>query len=150
MKISRFGIYGMFHEQEIRKMKNTSKRILSGVLAMMVLAGSVVTVSAHSGKTDSSGGHRDNGNISGLGYYHYHCGGYPAHLHTDGVCPYKNSSPDSRREGITGTVTETEVQICGSGESDKLPRSIRYYPLQTATKSAIIIRHTKNIVYPIY
>ncbi len=73
-------------------MKNTSKRVLSGVLAIMMLAGSVVTVYAHSGRTDSRGGHKDNKNISGLGYYHYHCGGYPDHLHTDGVCPYKNNS----------------------------------------------------------
>lgn len=26
---------------------------------------------AHSGRTDSSGGHKDNKNKSGLGYYHY-------------------------------------------------------------------------------
>lgn len=44
---------------------------------------------AHSGRTDSSGGHRDNKNKSGLGSYHYHCGGYPAHLHKNGACPYK-------------------------------------------------------------
>ena len=44
---------------------------------------------AHSGRTDSNGGHRDNNNKSGLGSYHYHCGGYPAHLHTNGQCPYK-------------------------------------------------------------
>ncbi len=47
---------------------------------------------AHSGKTDANGGHRDNKNKSGLGSYHYHCGGYPAHLHTNGICPYKSSS----------------------------------------------------------
>lgn len=34
---------------------------------------------AHSGRTDSNGGHRDNKNKSGLGSYHYHCGGHPAH-----------------------------------------------------------------------
>lgn len=44
---------------------------------------------AHSGRTDSRGGHRDNKNASGLGSYHYHCGGYPAHLHNNGICPYK-------------------------------------------------------------
>ena len=41
-----------------------------------------------SGRTD---GHADIVTIkikSGLGSYHYHCGGYPAHLHTNGVCPY--------------------------------------------------------------
>lgn len=43
---------------------------------------------AHSGRTDGNGGHRDNNNVSGLGYYHYHCGGHPAHLHPNGVCPY--------------------------------------------------------------
>lgn len=58
----------------------------------MMLAGSAAAVYAHSGRTDSRGGHKDNQNKSGLGYYHYHCGGYPAHLHTDGVCPYKNNS----------------------------------------------------------
>lgn len=46
---------------------------------------------AHSGRTDSNGGHRDNKNVSGLGYYHYHHG-YPAHLHTNGVCPYSSTS----------------------------------------------------------
>ena len=53
---------------------------------------------AHSGRTDSSGGHRDNKNKSGLGSYHYHCGGYPAHLHTNGVCPY--SKPVIKEEVI--------------------------------------------------
>lgn len=39
--------------------------------------------SAHSGRTDGSGGHRDTRNVSGLGR------GYPAHLHKNGVCPYR-------------------------------------------------------------
>ena len=43
---------------------------------------------ARSGRTDRYGGHRDNKNKSGLGSYHYHCGGHPAHLHENGVCPY--------------------------------------------------------------
>lgn len=47
---------------------------------------------AHSGRTDRYGGHKDNRNVSGLGSYHYHCGGYPAHLHENGVCPYTNST----------------------------------------------------------
>lgn len=47
---------------------------------------------AHSGRTDRYGGHKDNKNVSGLGSYHYHCGGYPAHLHENGVCPYTNNS----------------------------------------------------------
>lgn len=46
---------------------------------------------AHSGRTDSNGGHKDNKNASGLGSYHYHCGGNPPHLHTNGVCPYSSN-----------------------------------------------------------
>lgn len=48
---------------------------------------------AHSGRTDASGGHRDNKNVSGLGSYHYHCGGYPPHLHVQGYCPYRDTFP---------------------------------------------------------
>ncbi len=50
------------------------------------------TVEAHSGRTDRYGGHKDNKNKSGLGNYHYHCGGYPAHLHENGVCPYAGTT----------------------------------------------------------
>jgi hypothetical protein len=54
-------------------------------------SGGVITAQAHSGRTDSQGGHRDNKNVSGLGSYHYHHG-YSAHLHPNGVCPYDNSN----------------------------------------------------------
>ena len=99
-------------------MKNTLKRGLSGVLAILMLAGGAATTFAHSGRTDSSGGHKDNKNKSGLGYYHYHCGGYPAHLHTNGVCPYKNnSSANTSSAGNSSsswtsqtTVTTTQTQ----------------------------------------
>ena len=61
------------------------KKIISFTLAFCLF----FTCSfAHSGRTDASGGHRDNKNVSGLGYYHYHCGGNPPHLHSNGVCPY--------------------------------------------------------------
>lgn len=51
----------------------------------IVMAAAILTVPvlAHSGRTDSSGGHWDRSN----GTYHYHHG-YPAHQHPDGVCPY--------------------------------------------------------------
>lgn len=38
---------------------------------------------AHPGRTDADGGHYDRS----TGEYHYHHG-YPAHQHTDGICPY--------------------------------------------------------------
>jgi hypothetical protein len=67
------------------------KRMLKVVSMVIVLTLSFSVLSfAHSGGTDASGGHRDNNNVSGLGSYHYHCGGHPAHLHNGGSCPYGN------------------------------------------------------------
>ena len=68
-----------------------NKKVLLTITLLLVL--SLVCIFgafAHSGRTDANGGHRDNNNVSGFGSYHYHCGGYPAHLHSNGVCPYKN------------------------------------------------------------
>lgn len=42
---------------------------------------------AHSGRTDSNGGHH----VAGTNEYHYHHG-YPAHQHENGICPYAKSS----------------------------------------------------------
>ena len=70
-----------------------------GVLLIVFLLFSV-TVHAHRYMTDKQGGHRDNKNSSGLGYYHYHCKGTPAHLHENGTCPYEEPTP---------TPTPTEV-----------------------------------------
>ena len=63
------------------------KRIVIFAIVLLIL--SQITAFAHSGRTDRHGGHRDNKNKSGLGYYHYHCGGHSAHLHPKGICPYK-------------------------------------------------------------
>jgi len=68
-------------------------------------------VEAHSGRTDSSGGHRDNKNASGLGYYHYHCGGNPPHLHSNGVCPYSAGSSSNDSTSSNGSNTAKKVSI---------------------------------------
>lgn len=68
------------------------KKIISIAIAFLMCTS---TSYGHSGRTDSSGGHRDKKNVSGLGPYHYHCGGHPAHLHTNGVCPYSSYSSNS-------------------------------------------------------
>lgn len=96
---------------------NSKKGKLATVLTVVI---SIVCVSlnsyAHSGRTDSSGGHKDNKNKSGLGNYHYHCGGYPAHLHKNGVCPYtsKSSSSSSTKqvsaEPVTIKATKIEIE----------------------------------------
>lgn len=71
-------------------MKKNNGNIISILLIFLGIISMVTSVHAHSGKTDSNGGHRDNKNKSGLGSYYYHCGGHPAHLHTNGVCPYSS------------------------------------------------------------
>ena len=64
------------------------KLIIAITLLLIIFSAFIYTVFAHKGRTDANGGHRDTDNQSGLGGYHYHCGGYPAHLHQNGYCPY--------------------------------------------------------------
>ena len=71
------------------------RKILTILLITLGLISININLFAHSGRTDSNGGHKDNQNKSGLGSYHYHCGGYPAHLHPNGVCPYASSQSTS-------------------------------------------------------
>ena len=87
-----------------RKMKNKKVLFITiSVLAICIIG--ILNAFAHSGRTDGSGGHRDNKNQSGLGYYHYHCGGYPAHLHSGGVCPYKAKTYSSNKPVRTPSPT---------------------------------------------
>lgn len=73
-------------------------------------------VSAHSGRTDSSGGHHNNK----TGGYHYHCGGHPAHQHTNGVCPYKNStSSSSSSSASSGYSTSSSSSYSYSASTSK-------------------------------
>lgn len=89
------------------------KRVFSILTICMVIMSMSLSAFAHSGKTDSSGGHKDNKNKSGLGSYHYHCGGYPAHLHPGGVCPYTGggSSSSSSYSSVPKTVYATRVNV---------------------------------------
>ena len=77
-------------------MRKNKKKIISILLIILSIISIGVNAYAHSGRTDSSGGHKDNNNKSGLGSYHYHCGGHPAHLHTNSVCLYSSSSSASK------------------------------------------------------
>lgn len=66
------------------------KAILISSLFFLLIC--IIPVQAHSGRTDSRGGHHDYKNKSGLGSYHYHHGFGP-HLHPGGVCPYSAPAP---------------------------------------------------------
>ena len=90
------------------------KKFGTALLSCMMLTASFATVSnmtmitaeAHPGRTDAQGGHHDYKNKSGLGSYHYHCGGHEAHLHPNGVCPYKNGAVSN---GNTSSQTQTQA-----------------------------------------
>lgn len=91
-------------------MKKRCRRLLALLCVFAVAFAMIATVSAHSGRTDAHEGHNDNQNKSGLGGYHYHCGGAPAHLHTNGYCPYQDVFP-------TGVTVHAEKTTLGRGET---------------------------------
>lgn len=103
-----------------------SKRILSFVMATTLL----FSVNfAHSGRTDSSGGHRDNNNVSGLGYYHYHCGGNPPHLHTNGYCPYSTTKSYSTNYTTSSSTSAVSAKNTATASKPKYNVSLATYPI---------------------
>ena len=88
-------------------MKKDKKKIIVMFLIIITVIFVEIEGFAHSGRTDSNGGHKDNKNKSGLGSYHYHCGGHPAHLHTNGICPYSSSSSSSVSSKSSSSTTGT-------------------------------------------
>lgn len=71
------------------------KKVFVMTLCVCLLFSSNIAT-AHSGRTDSRGGHHDYKNRSGLGDYHYHHGMEP-HLHPHGVCPYSSTSSSNSK-----------------------------------------------------
>lgn len=105
-----------------------------------------LTVEAHPGRTDKNGGHKDNKNVSGLGNYHYHCGGNPPHLHENGVCPYaegtgtaSTSSTSPAKVNSKQTATETPVANNSTTQNDSSKQTAA---AKKETESVIIISDT--------
>ena len=99
------------------------KKILTVLFACMLISS---TAFAHSGRTDSAGGHHDYKNVSGLGSYHYHHG-YSAHLHPNGICPYSSaaqttSSKPKSTSSPSSTTAAPKVQV-----EKTLPTDIKAY-----------------------
>ena len=88
------------------KQRRVLKSLVVVVTILILICMSTITL-AHGGRTDANGGHKDNQNKSGLGPYHYHCGGYPAHLHEGGVCPYTSVTVQTSSTSQTSTKTST-------------------------------------------
>ena len=62
---------------------------------------------AHSGRTDSNGGHMNHA----TGEYHYHHG-KPAHQHPGGVCPYAMEN-DEKHDVNTGKKKSSAASVIG-------------------------------------
>lgn len=109
-------------------MKHNSKKFLIIITLLCLISAIGENAFAHSGRTDSSGGHKDNKNKSGLGGYHYHCGGYPDHLHDNGVCPYSSSpsnySPSSKSSTSTSASKSSTEIVPTSSSVESTPNPI--------------------------
>ena len=114
-----------------------SKKGLSIIAIMIVLIiCTSFTSLAHPGRTDSSGGHKDNKNVSGLGSYHYHCGGHPAHLHKNGVCPYASTTSNDQPSpsptvSSSTTIVQKDENIIGEAVYTDIAAYINHYPIQS-------------------
>ena len=68
---------------------------------LLLLIGTTLTVNAHSGRTDSKGGHYNRS----TGEYHYHHG-ESAHQHPNGVCPYQKTTVLSEENSSASFLAE--------------------------------------------
>ena len=117
--------------------KNIVKKVTVYLMTSMLVCSSVPgTVEAHSGRTDSSGGHHDNKNVSGLGSYHYHCGGNPPHLHGGGVCPYSSNAN-------TATVN-TSSSVSGGGNETTASSAAASVTASTTSSPSNVIKLSDN------
>ena len=104
-------------------------------------------VMAHSGRTDSNGGHRDNKNASGLGSYHYHCGGNPPHLHEDGICPYSSlSSTSSSSKTTSSSYTKKVSKYYQSSIVKKVQKKLNKLGYDCGKADGIYGTKTKNAI----
>lgn len=111
-------------------MNKNMKQKRIGIFLIILIIALVLPLNciAHSGRTDSHGGHKDNKNASGLGPYHYHCGGNPPHLHDGGVCPYSSTAQ-------TTTTSSEPVEQSTTTKSQTTTSTKKTEPKTIAVKS---------------
>ena len=120
------------------KIKNISKKLVT-TLAIIVVLLSMPTVNlAHKGRTDKNGGHKDKNNESGLGSYHFHCGGHPAHLHDGGVCPY-TSSPAPASTTSTSSSSSSSTSSTSSASTTTTPKKVNPSKVEIDVKDLEIL-----------
>ena len=104
------------------------------ILIMSLLS---TTAYAHSGKTDSNGGHYDRDS----GEYHYHHG-YPAHSHTNGECPYDFDDKTDQTPNNSNSHNSNDSKNTLDSSNDSNSKDTPAKPQKTQAKTPI----WKNIV----
>lgn len=141
-------------------MKKVIKKLFIALIISLIISGAtpettfnpVLNVEAHSGRTDSRGGHHDYKNKSGLGSYHYHHG-YPAHLHRNGVCPYSGSSDNIKTttQNTTSNVAKsnTALQTKYKAYTDDYNNKLKTGYFQQDINAVVLsfISNSENSVY---
>lgn len=123
-------------------MRKNRGKIVSILLILLSFISIQINTYGHSGRTDSNGGHKDNKNKSGLGSYHYHCGGHPAHLHANGVCPYTSSS-QSNKNSRSNSSSSSSKNSNPSSSSNKSGNSSSSSSIEN--KSNLIVKEPATI-----
>ncbi len=119
------------------------KRFLACFTAIVMILVSSLSSFAHSGRTDSSGGHKDNKNKSGLGSYHYHHG-YGPHLHTGGKCPYDTSSSTS--SSGSSSSSDKKVSLTSKSTIKAVQKKLNSLGYDCGTADGIIGKKTKAAI----
>lgn len=104
-------------------MKKYKTKIVTIFIVILAVISIGLTAYGHSGRTDANGGHRDNQNKSGLGSYHYHCGGHPPHLHPNGVCPYSSKASSSKNKSTSSSKTRKKKTTSNNTSTTKTKSS---------------------------
>ena len=136
------------------RMRKKQKKMGILIMAGMLTFGTAMPINnpyvtyAHSGRTDASGGHKDNKNKSGLGSYHYHCGGYPAHLHDGGICPYSSTGTSSSQTPAKTNATKPEkIQIKSAPTELKVGENQGFtYSVENGTSTDIKVESSNTDV----
>lgn len=118
-----------------------------GKITSLLLAATIALTPAsslaHGGRTDSSGGHKDNKNASGLGSYHYHCGGNPPHLHSNG-CPY--SSKAATKSSTSSSKTKTSTTSTKKADTKKVQEKLNELGYDCGTADGVAGKKTTAAV----
>jgi hypothetical protein len=91
------------------------KKILVLLTALLLISLVTIMAYAHSGRTDSNGGHYDRS----TGEYHYHHG-RPAHRHPNGRCPYDTTDDSDYTDSTSSSSQSYDITDSSSDFYDKL------------------------------